>query len=106
MYGACNQLFACSCFTCNEDRRIAWRDFGDARENTFQSGRCSNDLLKHRGFVDFFAQGDVFAPKPVFSLLSIFDVRRGNIPTRNLSQFVAQWVKASQEPAISAIASA
>src|SRR6267154_286737 len=106
MYGARNKLFACSCFTRDEDRRITRCDFGDARENTFQNGRCSNDLFEHRGFVDFFTQSDVFTPKPVFSLLSILDVRRGNIPTRNLSQFVAQWVKTSQEPAISAIASA
>src|SRR5712672_3931041 len=103
MYGACNQLFACSCFTRNEDRRIAWRDFGDARENTFQSGRCSNNLFKHRGFVDFFTQSDVFAPKPVFSLLAIFDVRPRNIPTCNLSLFVPQWVKTCQEPAITSI---
>src|SRR6266851_1657206 len=103
MYGACNKLFACSCFTRNEDRRITRRDFGNAREYAFQSRRCSNDLFKHRGFVDFFTQSDVFAPEPVFSLLSIFDVRQGNIPTRNLSLFVAQWVKTNQEPAISAI---
>src|SRR6266704_2688228 len=103
MYGACNELFACSCFTRDEDRRITRCDFGDARENTFQSGRCSNDLFKHRGFVDFFAQSDVFVTKLVFRLLAVFDICRGNIPTRNLSLFVAQWVKAHQEPAISSI---
>src|SRR6267154_3423566 len=106
MYGARNKFFACSCFARDEDRRISRCDFGDARENTFQSGRCSNDLFKHRGLVDFFTQSDIFTSKPVFSLLSILDVRRGNIPTSNLSQFVAQRVKTSQEPAISAIASA
>jgi hypothetical protein len=46
----------------------------------------------------------VFAAKPVFSLLSILDVRRGSIPTRNLSLFIAQWVKASQEPTITSVA--
>src|ERR1700722_10600313 len=103
MYGACNKLFACSCFTRDEDRRIAGRDFGDARENTFQSGRCSNDLFKHRGFVDSFTQSDVFAPKPVFRPLAVFYVRKGNIPTRNLSLFVMQWVVTGQKPAITAI---
>src|SRR5258708_921971 len=103
MYRACNQLFACACFTRDEDGRITRCDFGDARENTFQSGRCSNDLFKHRGFVDFFAQSDVFVTKLVFRLLAVFDICRGNIPTRNLSLFVAQWVKANQEPAISSI---
>src|SRR3984893_1306345 len=106
MYGACDQLFACSCFTRYEDRRISRCDFGDARENTFQSGRCSNDLFKHRGFVDFFTQSDVFLTKPVFRLLAVFDVRKGNIPTRNLSLFVAHGVKTSQKPAITSIVSA
>src|ERR1700730_3296982 len=103
MYGACNQLFACSCFTRDEDRRISWRDFGDAREYAFQSRRCSNDLFKHRGFVDFFTQSDVFLTKPVFRLLAVFDVGSGHIPTYDLSLFVAQWVKTSQKPAITSI---
>src|SRR6476660_100047 len=103
MYGACNQLFPCSCFTRDEHRRISRCDFGDARENAFQSGRCSNDLFKHRGFVDFFTQSDVFTTKPVFRLLAVFDVRPGDKPTRNLSLFVAQWVKTNQEPAKTSI---
>src|SRR5882757_4936315 len=104
MYGACNKLFACSRFTRDEDRRTTRSDFGDAREYAFQSGRCSNDLFKHRGFVNFFTQSDVFLTKPVFRLLAVFDVGSGHIPTRNLSLFVAQWVKTSQEPAITSIA--
>src|SRR5260370_29244197 len=103
MYGACNKLFACSRFTRDEDRRITRCDFGDTRENTFQSGRCSNDLFKHRGFVDFFTQSDVFLTKPVFGLLAIFDVGSGHIPTRNLSLFVVQWVVTGKKPAITSI---
>src|SRR6266403_5983120 len=103
MYGARNRLFACSCFTRDEDRRIARCDFGDARENTFQSGRCSNDLFKHRGFVDFFTQSDVFLTQPVFRLLAIFDVGSGHIPTRNLSLLVVQWVVTEKKPAITSI---
>ena len=104
MDGAGNKLLARSCVASYEDRRITRCDFGDARENSFQSGRCSNNLFKHRGFVDFFTQGNVFALQPVFRLLSILNVRRGNIPTRNLSLIVAQWVKTNQEPAIGPIA--
>jgi len=63
----------------DEDRRISRCDFGDARENTFQSGRCSNDLFEHEALSISSRKSDVFAPKPFFSLLSIFDVRRGNI---------------------------
>src|SRR5277367_666180 len=100
MYGACNQLFACSCFARDEDRRITRCDFGEARKNIFQSGRCSNDLLKHGGLVDFFTESDVFALKSILSLLSIFNVRSGKIPACSLSQFVPQWVKTNQVPAI------
>src|SRR6266566_3849288 len=103
MYRACNQLFACSRFTRDEDRRITRCDFGDARENTFQSGRCSNDLFKHRGFVDFFTQSDVFLTKAVFRLLAVFDVGSGHIPTRYLSLFVVQWVVTEKKPAITSI---
>jgi len=38
-----------------KDRRIAWRDFGNAREHSLQSWRGSNNLLKDEGFVDLFA---------------------------------------------------
>src|SRR6267154_2350019 len=103
MYGARNKFFACSCFARDEDRRISRCDFGDAREDTFQSGRCSNDLFKHRGFVDFFTQSDVFLTKPVFCLLAVFDVGSGHIPTRYLSLFVVQWVVTEKKPAITSI---
>src|SRR5882672_10126917 len=103
MYGACNKLFACSRFTRDEDRRTTRCDFGDAREYAFQSGRCPNDLFKHRGFVNFFTQSDVFLTKPVFRLLAVFDVGSGHIPTCNLSFFVAQWVVTGQKPAVTSI---
>src|SRR6266481_8113143 len=103
MYGACHQFFSRSGFTGDEDGRITRCDFGDARENIFQSGRCSNELFKHRGFVDFFTQSDVFLTKPVFRLLAVFDVGSGHIPTRNLSLFVVQWVVTEKKPAITSV---
>src|ERR1700739_4784836 len=103
MYGVCKKLFARSGFPRDKDRRIAWRDFGDTREYAFQSGRCSNDLFKHRGFIDFLTQSDVFLTKPVFRLLAVFDVGSGHIPTRNLSLFVVQWVVTEKKPAITSI---
>src|SRR5450432_435080 len=105
MYGACNQLFACACFTGDENRRITRCDFGDERENTFQSGRCSNDLVKHRGFVDFFTLSDVFLTKLVFRLLAVFNIGSGNKPTPNLSPFVMQRIVIDQKPAILSVVS-
>src|SRR6266481_10070797 len=103
MYGACHQFFSRSGFTGDEDGRITRCDFGDARENIFQSGRCSNELFKHRGFVDFFTQSDVFLTKAVFRLLAVFDVGSGQIPTRYLSLFVVQWVVTEKKPAITSV---
>src|SRR6266436_7345688 len=103
MYGACHQFFSRSHFARDEDRRITRCDFEDTRENTFQSGKYSNDLFKHRGFVDFFTQRDVFLTKPVFRLLAVFDVGSGHIPTRNLSLFVVQWVVTEKKPAITSV---
>src|SRR5260370_26070366 len=51
---------SCSRFTRDEDRRITRCDFGDARENIFQSGRGSNDVFKHRGLADLLTKRDVF----------------------------------------------
>src|SRR6266850_771168 len=99
MYGACNKLFACSRFARDKDRRITRCDFGDARENTFQSGRCSNDLFKHRGFVDFFTQSDVFMLQSLLSSLAVFNIGARSIPTRNLSLVVAYRVDTSEKPA-------
>src|SRR6266478_7913672 len=104
MYGARNKLFACSCFTRDEDRRITRCDFGDARENTFQSGRGSNDLFEHRGFVDFFTQSDVLLLQSLLSSFAVFDIGARNIPTRNLSIVVVHRIETRQKPAITSIA--
>src|SRR6266478_7090870 len=104
MYGARNKLFACSSFTRDEDRRIAWRDFGDARENTFQSRRCSNDLFKHRGFVDFFTQGDVFLLQFLFNSFAVVNVSTRNIPTLDLPLFIVKRVETRQKPTKASIA--
>src|SRR4029077_14294934 len=98
MYGACNKLFACSRFTGDQDRRIARRDFGDARENTLQSGRRSNDLFKHRGFVDFFTQSDVFLLESLFNPFAVVDVNTRDIPTADLSPLVIERVETREKP--------
>jgi hypothetical protein len=98
--GPCNKLFARSRFTRDKDRGITSRNFGDAREHSLQCSRGSNNFFKHGSLIDFLAQSHVFAAKPVFRLLPVFDVRQGSIPTRNLSLFVAQWVVTAQKPTI------
>ena len=54
----------------------------DAREHRRQRWRGANNLLEHRGFVDFFAQGDVFLLEPLLGALAIVDIGTGDIPAR------------------------
>src|SRR4030095_1745809 len=94
---ACNQLLACSRFTRDENRGIAWCNFGDAREHSLQSGRSPDNLFKHRGLVDFFTESGVLQLEFLLGSFAIFNVGHGSIPTRNLSLFVAQWIETSQK---------
>src|SRR6266481_1998330 len=98
MDSACNKLFAGSGFASYEDRRIAWRDFGDTREDAFQSRRCSNDLFKHRGFVDFFTQSDVLLSQSLLSLLAILDVSSCAIPSYDVPSFIFDRNSAEKKP--------
>src|SRR5580700_2795723 len=102
----CNEFLARSCLPRYKNRGITWRDLGDARENRLQSRRGSNDLLKHRGFVDFLPEGDVFLLKPFLSPLAVFDIGTRSVATQDLSVVVAHRVVTSQKPTINSITSA
>src|ERR1700746_450663 len=101
---ACNKLFASSRLTRYEHRRITWRDLGNAREHRLQCGRSSNDLLKHRCLVDFFAESDVFLLQPLFISFAVVDIGASGIPTQDLSLLVAHGVVTNQKPAVASIA--
>src|ERR1700758_2752801 len=103
MDGASHKLLAGSSFTCDENRRIAWRDHGDAREYTFQSRRGSNDLFKHRSLVDLFPQSGIFLAKLLLSPFAVLNVSTRNIPTHDFSLVVAHRVETNQKPAITSI---
>src|SRR5580658_7937965 len=102
-YRAGDELLAGSGLTCDKNRRIGWRNLGDAREHSLQGGRGSNDLLEHRGPVDFFAEGHVFFFQPLFGSLAVFDIGTRDIPTSDLSGVIANRVRTSQKPAVSSI---
>src|ERR1700720_4209406 len=104
MDSASDKLLAGSGLTGNENRRIGWRNLGDAREHRLQRGRGSNDLLEHRGPVDFFAQGDVFLLQFLFRSLAVFDIGTCDVPPHEMSLVVANRVRTSQKPAVGSIA--
>src|SRR5260370_1863050 len=89
---------ACSRFTRDEDRRITRCDFGDARENIFQSGRGSNDVFKHRGLADLLTKRDVFLAKPVFRLLAVFNVSTCAVPSCYVTPFIFKRTYTAHKP--------
>src|SRR5690349_11734705 len=97
---ACNKLLACSRLTRYENCGITWRDLGNTREHRLQCGRSPNDLLKHRCFVDFFAESDVFLLQPLFISLAVVDISASGIPTQDFSLLVAYGVVTNQKPAV------
>src|SRR6202035_4107028 len=99
-----NKLFAGSGLTRNKNRGITWRNLGNAREYRFQSGGGSNDLLKHRCLVNFFAESDVFLLQFLFNPLAVFDIRTRNVPTQDLFLVIAHSVVTREKPAVTSIA--
>ena len=84
-----NELLAGAGFPGNENRRIRRCDLGHTRKDGLQRGRLADDLLKHRGLIDFFPQRNVLfvklilqffdfvksALKVVFRPLAVRDIR-------------------------------
>src|SRR6266852_4878104 len=95
-----DEFLARSGFTRNENRGIAWCNFGDAREHSLQSGGGPDNLFKHRGLVDFFTESGVLQLEFLLGSLAFINIRRRSIPARNLSLVVAQWTITTQKPSI------
>ena len=74
MNGAGDQLFAGAGFAQNEHRRIHRRHLRDLRQHFAQRFGGTDDLLEHRGVIDFLAQRQVFFLDPLFSLLAVVDI--------------------------------
>src|SRR6266404_4748986 len=104
MNGPRDEFLTGTGFAGNQNRRIAAGDLGHSRQDGGERGRGADNLLEHRGLVDLLSQRDVFLFQSLFSLLAVFDISSGNIPTRNLPLFVAQGVVTSQKPAVTSIA--
>src|ERR1700723_4483028 len=94
--GAGDKLFPRTGFTRNQDRGIAWRCFRDKREHGLQGSGGSDNLFRHRGFIDFFTESKVFPLESFLRSLAVFDVGEGAVPARNLPQFAATRVVTSQ----------
>ena len=102
MDAAGDEFLARPSLTRDQNRGIAWRHFGNARKYNLQSRRASNDLLKHRGLVDFLAKCQVFLPQSLFRSLTVFDIRTRDIPAPD-PPVITYRVVSSEKPAITAV---
>src|SRR6266850_4225930 len=103
MYGARNKLFACSRFTRDQNCGISWRNFGNAREYSLQSRGGSDNLLKHRSFINLFTEGGVFLLQFILVSLAILDVGTCDVPPNDLSLVVSERVVTNQKPTIRSV---
>src|SRR5580765_2002558 len=104
MNGPRDELLAGAGFAGDQHRRIAAGDLGHSHQDGGERGRPADNLLEHRGLVDFLAKRDVFFPQSLLGSLAVVDIRSGHIPTRNLPLFVTPWVVTGQKPAVTAVA--
>src|SRR5216683_3629639 len=104
MDGSRHKLFACSRFTRDQNCGISWRNFGNAREYSLQSRGGSDNLLKHRSFINLFAEGGVFLLQFILVSLAILDVGTCDVPPNDLSLVVSEGVVTNQKPAIRSVA--
>src|SRR5882724_10429727 len=100
MDGSRHKLFACSRFTRNQNCGIGWRNFGNAREYGLQSRGGSDNLLKHRSFINLFPESGVFPLQSLLRSLAILNVGTCEVPPNELSLAVAERVVTNQKPAI------
>src|SRR5580704_6026455 len=87
----------------NLNGRVSRSDFGNSGKNSLPRTRCANNFLEHRGLVDLRAKGNVFLLKFLLGSLAILDVCTRNIPTHELSLFIARSTEANQKAAKTSI---
>src|SRR5258705_12995259 len=104
MDGSRHKLVACSRFTRNQNCRISWRNFGNARENRLQSWGGSDNLLKHRSLINLFTESGVLSLQFIPVSLAILDVGTCDVPPNDLSLVVSARVVTNQKPTIRSIA--
>src|SRR6266853_7038227 len=104
MDGSRDKLFACSRFTRDQNCRISWRNFGNARENGLQSRGGSDNLLKHRSLINLFTVSGVLLLQFILVSLAILDVGTCDVPPNDLSLVVSERVVTNQKPAICPVA--
>src|SRR5208282_4011517 len=105
MDGAGDEFFTGPGFAGDENGGVGGSHFGYEGKHRLEGRRSTHDLLEHRGLVDFFAESHVLVLKSLFSLLAVFNVGPGDIPTCNLSLLVVQWIVTDQKPAILSVVS-
>ena len=64
--GASDKFLARPGFSGDQNGGVRGSDLGYARKQRLQRGRSSDDLLEHRGLIDFFSQSNVLTLESLF----------------------------------------
>src|ERR1700676_166088 len=103
MNGPRDEFFTGTGFTGNQNRRIAVGDLGHSRQHLGERFRGADNLLEHRGLVDFLSKRDVFMLQSLLRSLAILDIGTSQVPPNALSLVVSDRVVTNQEPAIRSV---
>src|ERR1700730_9311333 len=104
MNGPRHQLFAGAGCAGDQNLRLAAGDLRHLRQDGGQRGRGADNLFEHRGLVDFLSKRNVFLLQSLLGSLAILDIGTCQVPPKELSLVVSDWVVTSQEPAIRSVA--
>src|SRR6266576_3896961 len=95
-----DELFAGAGFAGDQNRRIAAGDLRHLRQDGGQRGRAADNLLEHRGLVDFLSKRNVFLLQSLLGSLAILDIGTCDVPANDLTLVVSERVVTNQKPAI------
>src|ERR1700733_3076285 len=98
-----NQFFPRSGFAEDENGRIRRRNFCHLLQHLPHGFTRTDNFLKHREAIDFFAQRNVLVLEALLSQLAIFYVGSRRIPAHEVSQFVAEGIIPKEVPTILAV---
>src|SRR5882672_10372827 len=99
-----DEFFAGAGFAGDQNGRIAAGDLRHLRQDGGQRGRAADNLLEHRGLVDFLSKCNVLLLQFILVSLAILDVGACDVPPDDLALVVPKRVVTNQEPAIRPVA--
>src|SRR5207245_4785837 len=98
-----DELLARTRLTKNEDGSVSAGHPRHLSEHAPKRPGRADDLLEHRGVIDFVPEGLVLILHALFGPLPIVDVGSGRVPVKQPSMFIAKRVVLDEQPTVLAV---